>query len=236
MERETYLAFVPVAQFVVQLVLFSALKGLAETQPAATDCLWDVADTTLLNELLRDKVIGVALLLEIDDSAVVAVVVCDDALGDGSFATLHPILLGSGVRLSSIGRQVALARDLAGLWVRVLEGGGQHTGVQCTTVAGGCIAERVQVLLGCLRLRLTRRMRGTYAAAHPPRDHHGLGFTSAASSPHESTGQSVLDLSACARRPAEIARPTDWLDQLCAAEEESASKVFHGGSWRPRSR
>lgn len=84
-----YLADVPIAQLVVQLLVLDFLKCLAEAQPSTADRLWDISNAAFVHELLSHVLVGVALLLERDNAAVIGIVIGDNALWDRGFAALH---------------------------------------------------------------------------------------------------------------------------------------------------
>ena len=84
-----YLANVPIAQLVVQLVVLDFLEGLAKAQPSTAHRLWDISDAAFVCEFLGDVLIRVALLLQRDDAAVIGIVVGHNTLRHRSFTALH---------------------------------------------------------------------------------------------------------------------------------------------------
>lgn len=85
----SYLAKVPIAQLIVQLIIFDFLECLAEAQPSTAHRLWDISDATFVCKFLGDVLIRVALLLQRDDAAIIGIVVGHNALRHRSFTALH---------------------------------------------------------------------------------------------------------------------------------------------------
>jgi hypothetical protein len=86
-EEETYLAIVPIAEFVLENLLLLGLKSLADAEPTATNGTGNIADATLVGEPLGNVLVGVTLLLEVDNAGVVGIVVGLDRLGPGGLAS-----------------------------------------------------------------------------------------------------------------------------------------------------
>jgi hypothetical protein len=83
----TYLAIVPVAHLVLENLLFLRLESLADAQPATTDSATDVTDAAFIGEPAGNALVGVALLLEVNDASIVGIVVCLDWLRPGGLAS-----------------------------------------------------------------------------------------------------------------------------------------------------
>lgn len=114
----------PVAHLVLEDLLLLRLEGLADTQPAATDSARDIADTTLVCEFTSDILIGVALLLEVNNASVVGVVVGLDGLGPSGLAAGDTNVAVIGVLVAPVGvgilsRKMELAK--CNVRVKVLE-------------------------------------------------------------------------------------------------------------------
>jgi hypothetical protein len=107
---------VPVAHLVLEDFLLLRLEGLANAQPAATDGARNVANATLFLELAGDILIGVALLLEVDDPRVIGIVVCLDRLGACGLASRDADVgvVGEFVALVGIVDALQRAMKLAG--------------------------------------------------------------------------------------------------------------------------
>jgi hypothetical protein len=86
-EEGTYLAIVPIAEFVLENLLLLGLKSLADAEPTATNGTGNIADATLVGEPLGNVLVGVTLLLEVDNAGVVGIVVGLDRLGPGGLAS-----------------------------------------------------------------------------------------------------------------------------------------------------
>lgn len=90
----TYLADVPIAQFIVQSLILVLLEDLAQSQPTTANCLRGISHATLVYEHPCHMLIRIALLLEVDDAGVVGVVVGGDALRHSRKATKNAPLVG----------------------------------------------------------------------------------------------------------------------------------------------
>jgi hypothetical protein len=84
---KTYLAIVPITELVLEDLLLLGLESLANTEPTATNGTANVADATLVGELTGNILIGITLLLEVDDAGVVGVVVGLDRLRPSGLAS-----------------------------------------------------------------------------------------------------------------------------------------------------
>ena len=102
----------PVAHLVLEDLLLLSLEGLADAQPAATDGTSDVANAALFSQPAGDILVGVALLLEVDNAGVVSIVVCLDGLWTCGFATRDADVAVVGEFVALVGvlrREIELA-------------------------------------------------------------------------------------------------------------------------------
>lgn len=90
MEDIVYLAFVPVAQLIVEDLLLLLLESLAKTQPAGSDSARLIAHTALVGKLLGNVVVRIAHLLELDNTSVIIVIIGGNGLRSSGFATRDP--------------------------------------------------------------------------------------------------------------------------------------------------
>lgn len=100
----------PITQLIIKLLILLVFKNFPQAQVATTNGFSHIPNTALLDELVSDKLIRVAQLLELDDAAVVGVVVGghwfrgrSDTAGDTQLALL-----------------VSTDGKLLGLWIVVL--------------------------------------------------------------------------------------------------------------------
>lgn len=77
----------PISQLIVELLIFFVVEDFAQTQVATADGLSNIANTTLLDKLRSNVLIGMAQLLELDDAAIIRIVVRSDWLGCWSNTT-----------------------------------------------------------------------------------------------------------------------------------------------------
>lgn len=99
----------PISQLVVKLVILLVVEDFAQTQISTADGFANIANATLLDQLGSDIFIRVTQLLELDDAAVVGVVVCSDWLSGRS----HTACNAQFAPLSTSG-------EVLGLWIVVL--------------------------------------------------------------------------------------------------------------------
>ena len=110
----------PVAQLIIEPLIFDCLQSLAKTEPATTHRLDLVANTALIHELLRHVLIRVADLLELDDAAIIGIVLGHDLLGHGRLPTDNARALARAVGASGWRASALQGVDFAGLRVLVL--------------------------------------------------------------------------------------------------------------------
>lgn len=74
----------PVAQLIIESLVFALFKHFTQTQPATADRLWHIPNTAFFRQLGSHIFVAVGLLLQFNDAGVVGIVVSIDALGNGS--------------------------------------------------------------------------------------------------------------------------------------------------------
>lgn len=79
----------PITQLIIQDLLLLCLESLAETSPTTAHSASAVADATLFDEPLSHLLIGVTHLLELDNAAIIGIVIGADRFRTRSVATLH---------------------------------------------------------------------------------------------------------------------------------------------------
>lgn len=84
----SYLSFVPVGQFIIKLLIIALLDHLAQLEVTLRNHARLVLSTALRFELRGDEVVGVALFLELDETRIVASIVCCDLLRSRGFVPL----------------------------------------------------------------------------------------------------------------------------------------------------
>lgn len=111
----THLSHMPIAQFIVQLLILCIVQKLLQLLPAATDRLGRIADATFLFECFGDELVSMVVLLQLNDSSVIFIVVgFDRSRNDWQTS-------GSACRASSgLGEAHSLRRMLFDLRIRVL--------------------------------------------------------------------------------------------------------------------
>lgn len=65
----------PITQLIVKLFVFLVVNNFAQTLVAATNGLRYVANAALLNELGRDELVRMSQLLQLDDAAIIGVII-----------------------------------------------------------------------------------------------------------------------------------------------------------------
>lgn len=112
----THLSHMPVAEFIVELLILCFVQKLLQLLPPATNCLGRVANAAFLFECLGDEFVSVVVLLQLNDPGVIFIVVgFDRSRNDGQTSC-------SARRAPSrFGKAHSLRRLLFDLSIRVLQ-------------------------------------------------------------------------------------------------------------------